>query len=176
MTSDPPSKPDRILAVKLADVGDLLLITPALRALHHAYPAAKLDVLATPRSAGALQNLSFIDELLLLDKYQFDHPLQSLHPARWGNLIGFARQLRARRYDTVLLFHHLSLRLGVLKHGALMLVTGAPRRIGLDNGRGWFLSHRIADPGQKRVVFIEVQRGDYFGEDDIERLEDDYGR
>ncbi len=147
MTGDPPSKPDRILAVKLADVGDLLLITPALRALRRAYPAAKLDVLATPRSAGALQNLSFIDELLLLDKYQFDHPLQSLHPARWGNLIGFARQLRARRYDTVLLFHHLSLRFGVLKHGALMLVTGAPRRIGLDNGRGWFLSHRIADPG-----------------------------
>jgi mannose-6-phosphate isomerase-like protein (cupin superfamily) len=26
------------------------------------------------------------------------------------------------------------------------------------------------------VVFIEVQRGEYFGEDDIERLEDDYGR
>jgi mannose-6-phosphate isomerase len=25
-------------------------------------------------------------------------------------------------------------------------------------------------------VFIEVQHGDYFGEDDIERLEDDYGR
>jgi mannose-6-phosphate isomerase-like protein (cupin superfamily) len=26
------------------------------------------------------------------------------------------------------------------------------------------------------VVFIEVQRGDYFGEDDIERLADDFGR
>ncbi len=26
------------------------------------------------------------------------------------------------------------------------------------------------------VVFIEIQRGDYFGEDDIERLEDYYGR
>ena len=26
------------------------------------------------------------------------------------------------------------------------------------------------------VVFIEVQLGDYFGEDDTERLEDDYGR
>jgi mannose-6-phosphate isomerase-like protein (cupin superfamily) len=25
-------------------------------------------------------------------------------------------------------------------------------------------------------VFIEVQTGDYFGEDDIERSEDDYGR
>jgi heptosyltransferase-2 len=147
MTRDSPSRPGRILAIKLADVGDLLLITPALRAIRHAYPAAKLDVLATPRGAGALRNLSLIDELLLFDKYPFDHLLQSLHPAGWGNLIGFGRQLRARRYDTVLLFHHLSLGFGVLKHGALMLATGAPRRIGLDNGRGWFLTHRIPDPG-----------------------------
>jgi mannose-6-phosphate isomerase len=26
------------------------------------------------------------------------------------------------------------------------------------------------------VVFVEVQTGDYFGEDDIERFEDDFGR
>lgn len=37
-------------------------------------------------------------------------------------------------------------------------------------------AHRIANPGEKNVVFIEVQKGDYFGEDDIERLEDDFGR
>jgi mannose-6-phosphate isomerase len=36
--------------------------------------------------------------------------------------------------------------------------------------------HRIKNSGQDNVVFIEVQRGEYFGEDDIERLEDDYGR
>lgn len=36
--------------------------------------------------------------------------------------------------------------------------------------------HRIANPGTEPLVFIEIQRGDYFGEDDIERFEDDYGR
>ncbi len=36
--------------------------------------------------------------------------------------------------------------------------------------------HRVTNPGSEAMVFIEVQRGDYFGEDDIERLEDDYGR
>ena len=36
--------------------------------------------------------------------------------------------------------------------------------------------HRIENPGESDLVFIEVQTGDYFGEDDIERLEDDYGR
>ena len=36
--------------------------------------------------------------------------------------------------------------------------------------------HRIANVGDKDVVFIEVQTGTYFGEDDIERVEDDFGR
>jgi mannose-6-phosphate isomerase len=38
-------------------------------------------------------------------------------------------------------------------------------------------AHRIANTGATQpLTFIEVQRGDYFGEDDIVRLEDDYGR
>jgi mannose-6-phosphate isomerase len=37
-------------------------------------------------------------------------------------------------------------------------------------------AHRIANDGDRDVVFIEVQQGSYFGEDDIVRLEDDYGR
>jgi mannose-6-phosphate isomerase len=36
--------------------------------------------------------------------------------------------------------------------------------------------HRIANVGSSDVVFIEVQTGTYFGEDDIERIEDDFGR
>ncbi|MCP4900609.1 MAG: glycosyltransferase [bacterium] len=36
--------------------------------------------------------------------------------------------------------------------------------------------HRIMNPGTIPLVFVEVQTGDYFGEDDIVRLEDDYGR
>ncbi len=37
-------------------------------------------------------------------------------------------------------------------------------------------THRIANNGKSDLVFIEIQTGDYFGEDDIERLEDDYKR
>lgn len=36
--------------------------------------------------------------------------------------------------------------------------------------------HRVMNPGTEDMAFIEVQTGDYFGEDDIERLEDDFGR
>jgi mannose-6-phosphate isomerase-like protein (cupin superfamily) len=37
-------------------------------------------------------------------------------------------------------------------------------------------AHRVENQGSDPLVFVEVQRGDYFGEDDIDRLEDDYGR
>lgn len=36
--------------------------------------------------------------------------------------------------------------------------------------------HRIENIGNVPLVFIEVQQGEYFGEDDIVRVEDDFGR
>ena len=36
--------------------------------------------------------------------------------------------------------------------------------------------HRIENPGTEPVHIIEVQVGDYLGEDDIVRFEDKYGR
>ncbi len=51
-----------------------------------------------------------------------------------------------------------------------------PLKIGdtIEVARG--AAHRIANTGKGAMTFIEVQLGSYFGEDDIERLEDDYGR
>lgn len=37
-------------------------------------------------------------------------------------------------------------------------------------------AHRVENPGTEKMIFIEVQTGDYFGEDDIVRIEDDFGR
>ena len=36
--------------------------------------------------------------------------------------------------------------------------------------------HRVANEHDELLVFIEVQRGNYLGEDDIVRFEDDFGR
>lgn len=37
-------------------------------------------------------------------------------------------------------------------------------------------AHRVENAGTELLVFIEVQRGGYLGEDDIVRLQDDFGR
>jgi mannose-6-phosphate isomerase-like protein (cupin superfamily) len=36
--------------------------------------------------------------------------------------------------------------------------------------------HRVQNNGTEDLIFIETQTGTYFGEDDIVRIEDDYGR
>ncbi|MFQ5432252.1 MAG: glycosyltransferase [Nitrospinota bacterium] len=60
------------------------------------------------------------------------------------------------------------------------VVTLDDREIALEAGGAVDIpkgaAHRIKNTGADNMVFVEVQRGDYFGEDDIERLEDDYGR
>ena len=38
------------------------------------------------------------------------------------------------------------------------------------------MEHRIENIGDEPLVFIEIQQGAYFGEDDIIRLDDDFGR
>lgn len=37
-------------------------------------------------------------------------------------------------------------------------------------------AHRVSNPEEGTLIFIEIQTGDYLGEDDIQRLDDDYGR
>jgi mannose-6-phosphate isomerase-like protein (cupin superfamily) len=59
-----------------------------------------------------------------------------------------------------------------------VILNGRPRRL---KAREWIMIprgawHRAENPGRVPVVIIEVQHGSYLGEDDIVRLQDDYGR
>lgn len=60
------------------------------------------------------------------------------------------------------------------------LVTVGESEIKLSDGQNVDIdkgtAHRIQNIGDIDLRFIEVQTGDYFGEDDIERLEDDFDR
>ena len=51
-------------------------------------------------------------------------------------------------------------------------VVGVGEAIDIPKGA----KHRVANRGDVDLVFVEVQQGDYFGEDDIVRYEDDFGR
>ena len=135
----------RILVVKLATLGDLLTVTPVVRALREAFPTAHVGVLATPASAVALRDLDSVDSVIPFDKVRFDRPVDALMRLPWA--ASLARTLRAGRWDALVLLHHLTTPFGIAKYAALCLASGAALRVGLDNGRGWFLTHRAEDRG-----------------------------
>jgi mannose-6-phosphate isomerase len=60
------------------------------------------------------------------------------------------------------------------------IVTRNDERVILSKGQAIDIPpriwHRVKNPGAHDLILIEIQTGKYFGEDDIERKEDDYGR
>lgn len=61
---------------------------------------------------------------------------------------------------------------------ALVTLDGREIRLGAGSSIDIPLGtvHRIENVGRQDVVVIEIQTGAYLGEDDIERLQDDFGR
>lgn len=137
----------RILVVKLADLGDAVLATPALAALRRGFPGARIDALTTPSARAVLELCPAIDGIIDFPKHLFDRPQDLARPDRLATMLRLAARLHAGRYDTVVLLHHLTTTFGGQKFRALCLATGARHRAGLDNGRGDFLTHRAIDYG-----------------------------
>ena len=133
--------------VKLAGIGDLLTAYPALEAVRRRYSGAEISALVTPQTELMIRRSGLVDRVIVLDKYLFDDARGFLRPRGVLGLARLARQLRDYHFDAVLLLHHLITWPGVAKFAVLMLATGAPLRVGLDDGRGWFLSRAKPDRG-----------------------------
>lgn len=137
----------RILIVKLADLGDLLTATPALRVLRQTFPEAQIDLLTTPLSRPLLDGSPLLDRLIDFDKFAFDRPVAALHPVSLSYAAHLGRTLRRNNYDALLILHHLTTAWGTLKYRLMAAAAGAPVVAGLDNGRGGWLTHRAQDMG-----------------------------
>lgn len=125
-TTDPDSV-RRILVIKPCCLGDVLMATPALRALSEHFPHAAIDVLTTGWSAVALQGNSRISRVL---RYP-DSP-------KFARIASLARQLRGEKYDI-----GISLDRSPVAN-ALLALSGIPVRAGIDNkGRGVGLTRRV---------------------------------
>jgi heptosyltransferase-2 len=150
-TSDLRERLRRILVVKLADLGDLLTATPALRALRQRFPTAEITALVTPHCLPLLRGNDAVDHLVGFRKALFDDPRGLVHPARAPRAalaVGrLGAHLREQRFDALVLLHHLTTGWGRAKYRALSSAVGAPVRAGLDDGHGDFLTYRATDHG-----------------------------
>jgi N-acetylglucosaminyldiphosphoundecaprenol N-acetyl-beta-D-mannosaminyltransferase len=134
---------ERYLIVQLADIGDLIVSTPALAALREAKPDAHIALLTTAHTAPILNGTNLVDDIITFDKGHFNSSRAFFRPANLRQIFS----LRHGHYDTVLFFHHFTFKHGTIKFALIGMATGAKRRIGLDNGNGWFLTDRIPDGG-----------------------------
>ncbi len=132
-----------ILVVELADIGDLIVSTPALAALRESQPYVHITLLTTTHSALVIAGTNLVDEIITFDKKQFNGSQAFFQPANLRRVF----DLRKGHFDTVVFFHHFTLKLGTLKFALIALTSGAKQRIGIDNGNGWFLTHRLPDDG-----------------------------
>ena len=135
--------PKRYLIVQLADLGDLIVSTPALAALREAQPEAHITLLTTAHSAPIIADTKLVDEIITFDKKQFNSSRAFFQSTNLRRIFG----LRTGRYDAVIFFHHFTLKLGTPKFALIAIASGTKQRIGLDNGNGWFLTHRLPDLG-----------------------------
>ncbi len=102
-------------------------------------------LLTTLAAAPVVEGGPLVDEVLTSSRAV----LNPRHPSLTDTCAATAlmRKLRAGAYDTILFLHHLTTQAGALKLAAFAAAASSPRRVGLDNGRGFFLTHRLEDQG-----------------------------
>ncbi|MHB0875455.1 MAG: glycosyltransferase family 9 protein [Anaerolineae bacterium] len=150
----PADRAASFLVVKLADIGDVLTATPALRAIRETFPAAPVDVLASAGGAAVLDGSPYVDRVWLADRHMLDSRAALVSPRRLGAVARLAAGLRSRHYGRVLFLHHLTTPWGARKWRGLAAAVGAPS-VGLDNGRGAFFDVRVTDRGFSAIHEVE---------------------
>lgn len=121
----------KILYINLAFMGDLLLATPALRALRLRYPEAQIDMLVTPWAAKVAVANPYVDQVRLYDKKGRDRRVSAV----WQMIT----KLRQEKYDMAI-SANFSIRGAVLAR-----LIGARYRIGYAiRGGSLFLTHPVS--------------------------------
>lgn len=125
----------RILAIKLKQIGDVLLSEPALRAIKTHFPSAHLTVIVNSYTAPMLKYVDYIDELL-----GYDRRLKKLSILkRIKGELKFCKNFFLNNYDMVINF-------ATGDRGAIYsLVSGAKYKIGFFTKNGLIGKNLIYD-------------------------------
>jgi heptosyltransferase-2 len=117
-------------------IGDVVMATPALRALREQFPAAHLVGIMRPYVAEVLAGTEWLDETFVYDTKRRPRSL-----ALWRA----ARQLKQKQLAQLLLFTN------SFSTALLARLSGTPERIGFaGDGRGWLLTKRLYVPRSGR--------------------------
>lgn len=135
----------KILAVRLAYIGDVIMTLPALQPLRERFPKAKLSFLVGSKAAEVLKNNPFLDEIITYDAPWFypQPPLQALR-----DYVRLVKKLRKKKFDLVIDFR------GDFRNILFVVfASGASRRVSYDmTGGGYLLTDVVPYKEDKHKV------------------------
>jgi lipopolysaccharide heptosyltransferase II len=127
----------RILLLRLRQIGDVVLTTPAVAALRSRFPHAHITYLVEPPAAPVLAGNCHIDEVIIVPK--------RAAPAGLFADLALGWRLRRQGYDLAIDFH------GGPRASLLTLLSGASRRIGYNiAARSWMYTDVVDRPRELR--------------------------
>lgn len=146
-----------ILAVRLDGIGDLLMTTPALRALKEEHPRRSLTLLTSPAGAIAARELPFVDDVIMFTApWMKPAETSPVPPTATQSLV---EQLRERAFDAAIVFTVFTQ--SALPSATLLHLAGIPCRAAYSRENPYaLLTHWRADPDRDAYAGVrhEVQR------------------
>jgi heptosyltransferase-2 len=121
-----------ILIVRTDRIGDVVLTTPAIRALRNSYPEARISILVAPQTKDIVVGNGYLDEVLVDDR-------AGAHKG-WFGFGRLVRLLRQKRFDLAVILHTKR------RTNLACFLAGIPVRMGYKNNKfGFLLNRPVAD-------------------------------
>ncbi len=124
-------KADKILVIRTDRIGDVLLSTPAIKAIRNAYPQSHIAMMVRPYAVDIVDGNPNLDEVIIYDKY-----------GRHGSFLSslkFAFALRKKKFDLAIILHPTN------RVHLITWLAGIRRRVGYKRKLGFLLSTAVTD-------------------------------
>jgi lipopolysaccharide heptosyltransferase II len=136
-------KPQRIVVIDWSMIGDLIMLSPCIKAIHTAYPEAHLAILGTPASIQTYRAHPAVGELIPYDRSHGDWHVPSFLDA--------VRRLRAGHFDLAYIFHN------SIGSALMAKLGGVKQRIGYRfESRDALLTGKVRLP-EERMHLLELK-------------------
>ncbi|MDD3344952.1 MAG: lipopolysaccharide heptosyltransferase II [Candidatus Omnitrophica bacterium] len=125
----------RMLITRTDRIGDVLLSTPAIKALRLKYPQAYIAMMVSPYARDIVEGNPYLDEVIIYDK--------DLKHRSWIRSFKFAGYLRKKKFDLAVILHPAN------RVHILAFLAGIPRRLGYDRKFGFLNNLKKAHTKQQ---------------------------
>ncbi len=130
-----PAKPEKILVIQWAYLGDMVMSTPAIKALRDAFPKSDIHLLTNPENESYIRGCPFVNKFIFLE-----NPLQlGRRNLVLSDIFRCISRLREDKYDLAIELT------GRLTSQFFLLFLRAGYLVGQDpTGNAYFLDRRVA--------------------------------